>query len=54
MLLPRLSQAILSVGFRMFPESRRALGEQQAAAQESAPPSAEREAFVKLLKGVHF
>ena len=54
MLLPRLSQAILSVGFRMFPESRRALGEQQAAAQDSASPSAEREAFVKLLKGVHF
>jgi len=53
MLLPRLSQAILSVGYRMFPESRRALGE-QAPGQTVPAPSAEREAFVKLLKGVHF
>jgi len=53
MLLPRLSQAIMSVGYRMFPESRRALGE-PAAEQPAPAPSAEREAFVKLLKGVHF
>jgi len=51
LVLPRLSQAIMSVGYRMFPESRRALGEQAPAAAEAT--SAEREAFLKLMKGVH-
>ena len=53
MVLPRLSQAIMSVGYRMFPESRRALGE-QAPAGDAQATSPDREAFVKLMKGVHF
>ena len=47
---PHLANALMNIGFRMFPESRRALG-------ESGPeprPTAEQAAFAKLMKGVHF
>jgi NAD(P)-dependent dehydrogenase (short-subunit alcohol dehydrogenase family) len=50
MVSPHLANAVNNIGYRMFPESRRALG-------ESGPPpapSADQQAFAKLMKGVHF
>jgi NAD(P)-dependent dehydrogenase (short-subunit alcohol dehydrogenase family) len=50
MLSPHLSNAVMNIAYRMFPESRRALGESGAAA---VAPSADQTAFAKLMKGVH-
>jgi NAD(P)-dependent dehydrogenase (short-subunit alcohol dehydrogenase family) len=50
MVSPHLSNAVMSIAYRMFPESRRALGDSAAA---EAEPSADQAAFAKLMKGVH-
>jgi hypothetical protein len=49
MVSPHLSNAVMNIAYRMFPESRRALSEPGAAAE----PSADQAAFAKLMKGVH-
>ena len=50
MVAPHLSDALNNIGYRMFPESKRALGEADA---PPAAPSADQAAFAKLMKGVH-
>jgi NAD(P)-dependent dehydrogenase (short-subunit alcohol dehydrogenase family) len=49
MVSPHLSNAVMNIAYRMFPESRRALGE----AGPGAEPSADQAAFAKFMKGVH-
>jgi NAD(P)-dependent dehydrogenase (short-subunit alcohol dehydrogenase family) len=49
MVSPHLSNAVMNIAYRMFPESRRALGEAAAAAE----PTADQAAFAKFMKGVH-
>jgi NAD(P)-dependent dehydrogenase (short-subunit alcohol dehydrogenase family) len=49
MVSPHLSNAVMNIAYRMFPESRRALGEAGAAVE----PGAGQAAFVKFMKGVH-
>jgi NAD(P)-dependent dehydrogenase (short-subunit alcohol dehydrogenase family) len=46
---PHLATAVMSVAYRMFPESRRALGESGPAA-EATP---DQQALAKLMKGMH-
>jgi NAD(P)-dependent dehydrogenase (short-subunit alcohol dehydrogenase family) len=50
MVAPHLSDALNNIGYRMFPESKRAMGETQAPASEL---SADQAAVAKLMKGVH-
>ena len=50
MVAPHLSDAVNNIGYRMFPESKRALGEEEGAA---AAPTADQAAFARLMKGVH-
>ena len=50
MVAPHLSDAVNNIGYRMFPESKRALGEAEAAPAE---PTADQAVFAKLMKGVH-
>lgn len=47
---PHLSDALNNIGYRMFPESKRALGEAEG---PPAAPTADQAAFAKLMKGVH-
>jgi NAD(P)-dependent dehydrogenase (short-subunit alcohol dehydrogenase family) len=49
MVSPHLSNAVMNIAYRMFPESRRALGEAGAA----PGPTANQAAFAKFMKGVH-
>jgi NAD(P)-dependent dehydrogenase (short-subunit alcohol dehydrogenase family) len=53
---PRLSQLIMNAAYRAFPESRRALGPEQAGAKSGATPTPtpEQIAFAQLMKGIHF
>jgi NAD(P)-dependent dehydrogenase (short-subunit alcohol dehydrogenase family) len=51
MVAPHLSDAVNNIGYRMFPESKRALGEAEA---PPAAPTADQAAFTSLMKGVHF
>jgi NAD(P)-dependent dehydrogenase (short-subunit alcohol dehydrogenase family) len=45
---PHLADALNNIGYRMFPESKRALGEAEG---PSAAPTADQAAFAKLMKG---
>jgi NAD(P)-dependent dehydrogenase (short-subunit alcohol dehydrogenase family) len=49
MVSPHLSNAVMNIAYRMFPESRRSLGESAPAPEASADQAA----FAKLMKGVH-
>ena len=49
-LSPHVTDAVMNIGYRMFPESRRALGESGPEPQ----PTEEQAAFARLMKGVHF
>jgi NAD(P)-dependent dehydrogenase (short-subunit alcohol dehydrogenase family) len=49
MVSPHVSNAIMNIAYRMFPESRRALGEAGAALEATA----DQVAFAKFMKGVH-
>jgi len=51
---PRLSHLIMNTAYRAFPESRRALGSEEAAAKGTATPTPEQVAFAQLMKGIHF
>ena len=50
MVAPHLLNALNNIGYRMFPESRRALGEPTPSVPTATPDQA---AFAKLMKGVH-
>jgi NAD(P)-dependent dehydrogenase (short-subunit alcohol dehydrogenase family) len=49
MVSPHLANTVNNIGFRMFPDSRRALGQ----AGPAPEPTADQAAFAKLMKGVH-
>jgi NAD(P)-dependent dehydrogenase (short-subunit alcohol dehydrogenase family) len=55
---PRLSHLIMNTAYRAFPESRRALGSEEAGARGAATPTPtptpEQIAFAQLMKGIHF
>jgi short-subunit dehydrogenase len=54
---PRLSQLIMNTAYRAFPESRRALSPDEAAAKGAAAPptpTPDQIAFAQLMKGIHF
>ncbi len=46
---PHLANAVMSLAYRMFPESRRALGESGS----DDEPTADQVALAKLMKGMH-
>ena len=56
LVVPRLSQLIMNTAYRTFPESRRALGAEEAASKGAAAPTAtpDQIALAQLMKGIHF
>jgi hypothetical protein len=54
MLAPRISQVIMNTAYRMFPESKAAMG-QQGATAPAAPrePTPDQIAFAQIMKGIH-
>ncbi|HSD61879.1 MAG TPA: short chain dehydrogenase, partial [Burkholderiales bacterium] len=54
MLAPRISQVIMNTAYRMFPESKAALGQQGAPAAEAPrQPTPDQMAFAQIMKGIH-
>jgi NAD(P)-dependent dehydrogenase (short-subunit alcohol dehydrogenase family) len=55
MLAPRISQVVMNTAYRMFPESKAAMGQQGAQPAQSLPPqsAADQIAFAQLMKGIH-
>jgi NAD(P)-dependent dehydrogenase (short-subunit alcohol dehydrogenase family) len=51
MLAPRISQVIMNTAYRMFPESKAALGQQAAPVPHE--PTPDQIAFAQIMKGIH-
>ncbi|HEX6829198.1 MAG TPA: SDR family oxidoreductase [Burkholderiales bacterium] len=54
MLAPRVSQVVMNTAYRMFPESKAAMGQQGAPAVEAPrQPTPDQIAFAQIMKGIH-
>jgi thioester reductase-like protein len=53
-LAPKSVDVVLNQGYRMFPDSRAALGDRGPARSNHAEPSSESVAFAHILRGVHW
>ena len=52
MLAPRISQVVMNTAYRMFPESKAAMG-QQAAPAAPREPTPDQISFAQIMKGIH-
>lgn len=51
---PKATDAILNTGYKLFPDSKAARGEEKGAGETERAPSTEAIAFAHLLRGVHW